>query len=187
MDSYVDIRLLPDPEFPASTLMDALFSKFHRGLVIHGEGAIGVSFPDAENNRRGLGERLRLHGHAADLERFSQGDWLNGMRDHITLAGPAPVPLKARHRTVRRVQSHSSPERERRRLMMRKGLQLEEAIQRIPDDRASFLNLPYVSLGSRSTGQKFKLFIEQLPLKDEAQAGIFNAYGLSMSATIPWF
>lgn len=33
MDAFVDIALLPDPEFPATTLLNALFSKFHRGLV----------------------------------------------------------------------------------------------------------------------------------------------------------
>ena len=33
MDAFVDLTLLPDPEFPATTLMNALFSKLHRGLV----------------------------------------------------------------------------------------------------------------------------------------------------------
>ena len=35
MDHYLDIRLLPDPEFPAPLLMNALFTKLHRALVSH--------------------------------------------------------------------------------------------------------------------------------------------------------
>ena len=72
MDAFVDLTLLPDPEFPATTLMNALFSKLHRGLVGHGEGTIGVSFPDVEDAHRGLGSRLRLHGSAADLRDFHE-------------------------------------------------------------------------------------------------------------------
>ena len=39
MDTYLEIRLLPDPEFVPTMLMNALFSKLHRGLVEQGGGA----------------------------------------------------------------------------------------------------------------------------------------------------
>jgi len=187
IDAFVDIALLPDPEFPATTLLNALFSKFHRGLVGHGEGAIGVSFPDVKEAHRGLGSRLRLHGSAADLRDFMGADWLTGMRDHVAIDGPAPVPAGARHRVVRRVQAHSNPERERRRFIARKGVSPEEALAAIPDSRAEQLDLPFILLTSRSTGQQFRLFIEHLPVVDEPQPGTFGSYGLSPTTTIPWF
>ena len=187
MDHYLEIRLLPDPEFPATTLMNALFSKFHRGLVGHGEGAIGVSFPDVKDAHRGLGNRLRLHGSAADLRDFMGANWLTGMRDHVAIDGPAPVPAGARHRIVRRVQAHSNPERERRRLIARKGVSPEEAQMAIPDSRAEQLNLPFRLLSSRSTGQQFRLFVEHLPVEDQPRSGTFGSYGLSPATTIPWF
>lgn len=34
MDHYIDILLLPDPEFPASMLMGALYNKLHKALVV---------------------------------------------------------------------------------------------------------------------------------------------------------
>ncbi len=163
MNAYIDIRLLPDPEFPATTLMSALFSKFHRGLVHYGEGAIGVSFPDVKDGDRSLGSRLRLHGAAEALRGFQQTDWLAGMRDHVSANAPATVPASARHRVVRRVQAKSNPERERRRLITRKGISKEEAMTAIPDTRVKHLDLPFVVLNSRSTGQQFRLFIEQRP------------------------
>ncbi len=44
MNHYLDIRLLPDPEFTATVLMSALFSKLHRGLAELGTGRVGVQF-----------------------------------------------------------------------------------------------------------------------------------------------
>ena len=187
MDAFVDIRLLPDPEFPPTTLMNALFSKLHRGLVAFGEGAIGVSFPDVRERPHSLGTRMRLHGTADTLRCFMETDWLSGMRDHVTSALPAQVPPEARHQIVRRVQAKSNPERLRRRLIARKGITEDAARAAIPDNCTKALDLPYVVLRSNSTGQQFRLFIEHLPPQNQAQTGEFSAYGLSPDATVPCF
>jgi CRISPR-associated endonuclease Csy4 len=186
MDSYIDLRLKPDPEFPATTLMSALFSKLHRGLATYGRGDVGISFPDAAD-KRSLGCRLRLHGNAAALHQLVLIDWLRGMRDHVAISEIMPVPTEAKPWRVRRVQAKSNPERLRRRLMARKGLDHESACQLIPDSRAEMLDLPYVVLSSATTGQRFRLFIEQLPVPEKVVSGSFNAYGISTSATVPWF
>ena len=187
MDSYIEFRLLPDPEFPVNTLMNALFVKLHRGLVNNGEGRIGISFPGIEQNTAGLGERVRLHGTRADLERLMSTDWLQGMRDHLLSSPVSQVPAATAHRVVRRVQAKSSPARARRRLMKRKGISASDALQSIPDCAAERLALPYVLLTSRSTQQQFRLFIEHLPPQKESVHGTFSAYGLSATATVPWF
>jgi len=187
MDAFVDIRLLPDPEFPPTTLMNALFGKLHRGLVAFGEGAIGVSFPDVRERIHSLGTRMRLHGTAETLHRFMATEWLAGMRDHVTSAPPAPVPPETRHQIVRRVQVQSNPERLRRRLIARKGVSEEAARAAFPDNCTQKLDLPYVILRSNSTGQQFRLFIEHLPPQNQAQTGEFSAYGLSPDATVPYF
>lgn len=187
MDSYIELQLLPDPEFPTNTLMNALFAKLHRGLVSNGEGRIGVSFPDVEQKGIGLGARLRLHGTAADLERLMSANWLQGMRDHLLCSPLSSVPANAAYRVVQRVQAKSSPERERRRLIARKGVSVESAVQAIPDSAAEMLRLPYVLLTSQSTQQQFRLFVEHLPVQKDAVWGTFSAYGLSSTATVPWF
>lgn len=187
MDTYIDIRLLPDPEFPPTLLMNALFSKLHRGLVNFGDGSIGVSFPDVREKSRSLGQHLRLHGTAATLEQFMQSGWLKGMNDHLKVSDHCAVPNKVSHRIVRRIQAKSSPERERRRLIAHKGVSEEKARSTIPDEKVKLLDLPYVVLNSQSTGQQFRLFIEHMPEKVEPQLGSFSAYGLSTTATVPWF
>ena len=188
MDRYLDIRLRPDPEFPATVLMSALFGKLHRGLVTLATDRIGVSFPEVERETVvGLGERLRLHGAAAELERLMVLPWLAGMEELVHVGAITAVPNGARHRVVRRVQAKSSPERLRRRWMKRKGFSEKEARRAVPDSVAERLDLPYVVLTSRSTGQRFRLFIEHGPVRATPRDGRFNSYGLSRSGTVPWF
>jgi CRISPR-associated endonuclease Csy4 len=187
MDHYVDIDVRPDPEFPAHQLMSALYTKLHRALVAQGRTDIGVSFPGVQAQAPHLGTRLRLHGKLAVLSALLDSDWLAGMRDHAVQGPPALVPLAAQHRAVRRVQVKSSPERLRRRLMRRQGIDEDAAHQRIPDKAARLAHLPFVQLRSTSTGQSFRLFIHHGPLQPVATAGGFNAYGLSLEATIAWF
>lgn len=187
MDHYLEIHLLPDPEFPATMLMSALVGKLHRGIGEHGNERIGISFPDVRDGSRTLGKRLRLHGVLGDLKRLMDVDWRHGMRDHIEVGEISSVPEITKHRIVRRVQAKSSPERLRRRLIARKQIGEEEAKQAIPDSAAERLALPHVVLASKTTGQRFKLFIEHLPVQDESVAGRFGAYGLSPTTTIPWF
>ncbi|AWI81285.1 MAG: type I-F CRISPR-associated endoribonuclease Cas6/Csy4 [Betaproteobacteria bacterium HGW-Betaproteobacteria-13] len=187
MDHYIDIKLLPDPEFSAPMLMNALFAKLHRGLVDHGGGDIGVSFPEVGGKTLALGSQLRLHGNSTSLGLLMQNGWTQGMRDHITLIEPRPIPTTVQHRVVRRVQAKSNPDRLRRRLMSRKSIGAEEALTAIPDSSAKRLTLPYVEMSSRSTGQRFRLFIEHLAPQPEPVAGGFGTYGLSDIATVPWF
>lgn len=188
IDHYLDLVLLPDPEFAPQQLMDALYAKLHRALVGLGAEGIGVSFPGLDESTCRLGNRLRLHGAAGDLDALMKTPWLTGMRDHLRVGEMAAVPMKrVLHRNVRRIQVDSSPERLRRRLMRRLPLDAAAAHERIPDSAAERLRLPGVNLRSRSTGQQFRLFVAHGPLQDDPVPGKFNAYGLSPRATVPWF
>jgi len=72
--------------------------------------------------------------------------------------------------------------------MRRHGIDADTASARIPDTSVERLQLPFVTIGSASTGQPaFPLFINQHYNLPSAIAGAFNSYGLSPVATIPWF
>lgn len=187
MDHYVDIEVRPDPEFANHQLMGALYAKLHRALAAQSSQRIGVSFPGMDEVGTHLGTRLRLHGELEHLCTLLGSDWLSGMRDHVALTSPLPVPHQAPHRTVSRVQVKSSPARLRRRLIRRHDLSEEEASQRIPDDAVRSTHLPFVQMRSISTGQAFRLFIRHGPVQAMPNAGDFNTYGLGQGATIPWF
>ncbi|MGB9098113.1 type I-F CRISPR-associated endoribonuclease Cas6/Csy4 [Erwinia sp.] len=184
MDHYIEIRLLPDPEFSATILMEALFAKLHRALGSTAQGAIGVSFPVAGKT---LGDRLRLHGTYAALSKLDALSWRKGLRDNTDDSGILPVPQTTQFRTVRRVQLKSSAERLRRRSVRKGWLSEEEAILRIPDAREKRSSLPFIRLRSSSSNQHFLLFIEQGKIVAQAVPGEFSVYGLSNLATVPWF
>jgi len=184
---FIDIRILPDPEFGQFILLGALFSKLHRALVDLNSNDIGVSFPDYSLRPRSLGQVLRLHGTDAALERLMGTSWLHGMWDHTSVSQQQKVPDNAEHCQFVRRQFKTNVERLRRRRMRRKGETVEEACQAIPDDVAREPELPYVQLRSLSTGQPFCLFLERVKPCLEPTEGEFNTYGLSRTATVPWF
>lgn len=188
MSHYLDIQLRPDPELTPQHLLNGLYARLHRALVELGSQDIGVSFPEHDDSKPGLGARMRLHGPATSLQALSDTPWLKGMLDHLKVSAIQPIPAGTQHRQVSRVQAKSSPARLRRRAMRRHGLDAHAATQRIPDSAAEHLRLPFVVLGSRSTGQAaFPLFILHGPLLPVPVSGAFNSYGLSQEATIPWF
>lgn len=187
MDHYVDLTLLPDPEISEPHLMGALFSKLHLALVELRSEHIGVSFPAIRQSPAWLGDRLRLHGGQASLAKLLALNWLAGMRDHIHATSVLHVPPDVSFRVVRRVQAKSNPERLRRRQMRRHGLSADEAMHRVPETATEHLHLPYVQLTSRSTAQSFRLFIRHGELLEAETLGTFGAFGLSATATVPWF
>lgn len=187
MDYYLELKILDDPEFVPSQLMNALFGKLHRALVQLDNQRIGVSFPEAKTDKPYLGKRLRLHGTAADLDALMCLSWLTGMRDHMVLGEMLSVPESVQYRVVRRVQAHSNLERLQRRCIKRHGVDEQEARRRYSAASAQHVELPFVSIRSQSTGQHFRLFVEQGKLLTEPQTGVFSCYGLSATATVPWF
>lgn len=185
---YLDIRLRADPELPPHQLMGALYGRLHRSLRRLGSRDIGVSFPAYDHARPTLGDHLRLHGPADRLHALMETTWLVGMLDHVRLGDIAQAPAAVKHRTVSRAQAKSSADRLRRRAMKRHGLDATAATERIPAAVEQRLKLPFVHLGSRSTGQpSFPLFIRHGDLADTPARGDFSSYGLSSIATVPWF
>lgn len=187
MTHFIEILVLPDPDFPEHQLVAALYSKLHRALAARMSIQIAISFPDYDLSPLRLGCRLRLIGRRTDLEPMTALDWLAGMRFFVSVSAIQEVPVNAAHRTLRRVQAKSNPDRLRRRQMRRHGITTEEARLRIPDASAEKLRLPYVQLSSSSTGQQFRLFLKLGSPEPAAVAGNFNAFGLSSTATIPIF
>lgn len=188
MDRYIDLSVLRDPDFAPQHLLSALFAKLHRALVSLGSNDIGVSFPAHGNSPPTLGDHVRLHGTEDRLESLMALGWTRGLGDLLRVEPIKAVPAASGHRCVQRVQAKSSPERLRRRAMRRHSINAQEAAARIPDSAAESLRLPSLRLASSSTGQPgFLLFVRHGPIQDSPCSGTFSSYGLSASATIPWF
>ncbi|MBN8713586.1 MAG: type I-F CRISPR-associated endoribonuclease Cas6/Csy4 [Xanthomonadales bacterium] len=184
---YIDLTVVPDPETGSAQILGVLYDHLHLALAHQRRDTIGISFPDYSLNPRSLGTTLRLHGSQTDLQQLLATDWLKGMRDHVRIKDIAAAPADAQHRTVQRKQFKTSAERMRRRRMRRKGETEEQAKIAIPSSMERRPDLPYVHLHSRSTLQPFCLFIAIGPPLRQAISGPFSSYGLSGTATVPWF
>jgi len=184
---FIDIRLLPDPEFGRPLLLGALYGKLHRALVELGTSDIGVSFPGYCLRPRGLGDVFRLHGESMALQRLMATEWVSRMRDYTAVGDIQPIPVVTEHRQLMRRQFKTSVERLRRRRMRRKGETVEQASLAIPDEVERQPALPFIQLRSQSTGQPFCMFLALSEPLTTPTKGVFNTYGLSTTATIPWF
>ncbi|MEA2119709.1 type I-F CRISPR-associated endoribonuclease Cas6/Csy4 [Halovibrio sp. HP20-50] len=189
MDHYIDIRLRPDPDFAPPMLMGALYNKLHRVLFDLQATDIGVSFPAHKHGVRArtLGDHLRLHGTQARLGQLMGADWLTGMRDHTQISELLAVPESTKHINVARKQFNTGSPSRAKRYAKRHDISEDAAQQIYAKLAARRIELPFVQINSRSTQQRFSLFIEQGEPKEKPVAGSFNHYGLSPSATVPWF
>lgn len=184
MDHYLDIRVLPDAELSAELLMGELFMRLHLALAERNTGDIGVSFPDVALTP---GARLRLHGSQAALAALEATPWRADFLDYCHSGTIAPVPAVTAWRTVARVQVKSSPERLLRRSVRKGWISDAEAKRRLAIIKPQQTALPWLTLRSQSTGQRFRLFIRHGELRQSPVSGRFSRYGLSSEATVPWF
>lgn len=176
MDHYLEIRVLPDPEFSSEMLMAALFAKLHRVLGARGQGDIGVSFPDVNVMP---GTHLRLHGSAQALQELEASTWRKGLTDYCQCSPVTPVPEIKGWRVVSRVQVKSNPQRLLRRSVKKGWLTEEQAIERLATQAEQRTDLPFLNMKSLSSQQQFKLFIRHGDLLKEPVKGEFSSYGLS--------
>lgn len=184
MDHYIEIRVLPDPEFSEEMLMAALVAKLHRALGQRGKGDIGISFP-AHSMKPGA--VLRLHGDHQALSELESLAWRKGLSDFCQCAGIQPVPAVKQWCCVSRLQVKSSAQRLMRRSVKKGWVTEEDAQQRLLTMQEARTDLPWLNLRSLSTGQSFRLFIRHGELLSAPVSGAFSTYGLSATATVPWF
>lgn len=189
MDHYIDIRLRPDPDFAPAMLMGALYNKLHRALFDLQTEDLGVSFPSHKHGVRArtLGDHLRLHGTQARLQQLMSTDWLTGMRDHTQVSEVLTVPASAQHINVARKQFNTGSESRAKRYAKRHDISEDEARKIYAKLAERRIELPFVQINSRSTQQRFSLFIEHGKPAVSATEGTFSHYGLSPNATVPWF
>ena len=183
MNYYLDIHILPDPEFKETVLMNALHTKLHKALCDLESTTIGVSFP---NNERTLGDRLRLHGSAEVLDKLQCQSWIGGMSGYCLQSDIQPVPSDSKFRNISRQQPTMSPAKLKR-LFKRGSITDDEVKQYKVKMFAKGLDNPYLEIVSGSNGQRHRRYIEFGPLLDNPIKGAFDQFGLSKIATIPWF
>ena len=183
MNSYIEITIKPDAEMPLNWLLNAIYTKLHKALADASSTNLGVSFPKMKIT---LGDTLRLHGKVITLDRFTSSDCLGGLRGYYSLSPILPVPDTAQHRTISRKQP-SMTQSKLNRLLKRGSISQEQVKEYRVKMFTKGLDNPYVELKSASNGHSHRRYIEFGELRDKPLIGDFDQFGLSKTATIPWF
>ncbi|MBO9494862.1 type I-F CRISPR-associated endoribonuclease Cas6/Csy4 [Thalassotalea sp. G20_0] len=188
MDSYCELKALPNPEIIQSAVVSALMQALHSLLPTY-EGRIGLAFP-AYGQQRTLGGIIRILGKKADIDAF-HSVLANHLviRDYALLTPVSGIPEGiSKHSCYSRKQpkGNSRYQRQKKRHLER-GTWSEALEQAMHAQISKPLRLPHVGLKSSSNGQSFLLFIERHN-KAKAEDGQFNSYGLALDhATVPEF
>ncbi|MFT7009939.1 MAG: CRISPR-associated endonuclease Csy4 [Colwellia sp.] len=183
MNSFIDIQLKPDAEMREAELSSKVFTKFHKVLVQLNSNQIGISFPQANLK---LGLLFRIHGDVSMLHDLQGLDWLGPLKGYCNESEIATVPTQVMYRVISVKKSNLSKSKLRR-LISRNSIDKDgEKRYKVKMLSQGFDN-PYLDLQSSSTGQIYRKFFEFSGIKDNPEHGSFDTYGLSKTATIPWF
>ncbi|MDZ7906154.1 MAG: type I-F CRISPR-associated endoribonuclease Cas6/Csy4 [Cypionkella sp.] len=183
MNYYLDILLKPDAEMRENVLMNKVYTKLHKALCDLQANDVGVSFP---RYKIMLGAQLRLHANRERLDQIASLNWLGGLAGYCDVSGVNAVPENVQHRVISRIQTTMSNAKLQR-LIKRAGLTEPDIKAYKAKMFSRGLDNPYVELDSGSNGHKHRRYLKFGDLQLDAQAGDFDQFGLSKSATVPWF
>lgn len=183
MEHYLCIKLKSDEESPVYFLRNICFTKLHKALFSLKSTDIAISFP---NYKVKLGDVIRLHGSDSRLSELQGTNWLGGLSGYCDTSQIQAIPDAVKHRNISRIQTNMTASKLRR-LIKRGSINAEEAKQYKAKMFTQGLDNPYLELDSASNGNKHRRYIQFGELLDKPIAGGFDQFGLSKTATIPWF
>jgi len=191
MKYFIDITLSPGPEVPLYFLWHKVYQHIHLAFVeinLNGTVGIGVSFPEYNDEKSHLGNKLRLLSpHQHQLEQLNLG-FTSGLNDHLHISPVQKIPHKIQgHAFFKRIQPKNSNERLARRRANRKDISLQQALDYFKGRSEIYSKAPYIHIQSKSTGESYRLIISRQPVQQATSTQLFSTYGLSSSSTVPIF
>lgn len=183
MNYYQDFKVKPNKKRNTPSLMSSLYANFHLALVKGAFTNIGVSFPNVGEN---IGNIIRIHGTEENLK-FLGSKWIhNAISDCVIVGDITLVPEEHDQRNIRRHKPKFSNARLRR--LIKRGTIDAAGIQNYR--RKMFteqVELPFLDVWSESSKNLYRTFFDISEPKKSPASGEFNSFGLSESATVPWF
>ena len=192
MNYYQEVSLLPNADIGLYFFWQKLYQQIHLALVenksAENASAIGVAFPEYNDDKYFLGRKLRLFAEDGQtLEQIHCEKWLIRLSDYMHVSRIKPVPEKlVGYARFKHIKLKGNKEKLARRRAKRKAETLEQALAHFEDFEEQRINLPYINMHSETNGGRFRLFIEK-QVMEQAQTGLYSCYGLSNTTTVPLF
>lgn len=191
MRFYIEVTLLPSVDISLYFLWEKVYGQVHLALVEQQDKnrkvAIGVSFPDYDEQKNLLGTKLRLFaGSREELEAQAMEKWLARLLDYVHITSIREVPVGCEYGVFKRLQPKSNNARLARRKAKRAGVSFDEAMASFAKDKEKMSKAPYLWCNSLESKKRYRLLIGRSAM-EQAQIGTFSTYGLSSSSTVPIF
>lgn len=183
MEYFIDIKIKPDAEMRINVLLNKTYSKLHKALFTLKSTEIGISFP---HYKVMLGNVIRLHGTENKLTELQSSDWLGGLKGYCTVSSIQAIPTGVSHRNISRIQANMT-ETKLRRLIKRGSITEAEVKVYKAKMFSKGIDNPYLELESGSNGHKHRRYLQLGELTNSPVSGVFDSFGLSKTATVPWF
>lgn len=201
MRKYVEITLLPDAETPLYFLWSKLYQQLHLAFVevadLDGKVNVGVSFPNYHQEKRQLGNKLRVFAETeTELENLQLTKWLERLSDyvHSKKIQNVPEPVKG-YAFFSRLIEKGNDEKLARRRAKKLGVSYEEALKFFQDKQNRLqpkrdVHLyPFISMQSLSSENRDRHPVTVV--RSEAQGLVFgkgfSTYGLASDSSVPLF
>ena len=189
LSHYFEIKAVPHEEMPQSAITSLAMQDLH-SLLKDFEGKVALAFPNYQKHVLTLGGRIRCFGDSASLEILRLKLSNKTISDYAIITNINPVATNIRgYYNYSRVQNKGLSDLRRQQRRLESEGVCEDRIKEILGNKAQNqkqITLPHVHIKSSSTGQQFLLMIKQKQ-KPMKSTGVFNSYGLSKDATVPWF
>ena len=200
MNFYQELTFVSNAEVNLGFIWEKVFQQLHITLVENkigvNESAIGFSFVSYGVHQFPLGNKLRLFANSEnELVKLDIHECLKRLNDycHVGFIKPVPADIKQYALFKRKIVKTIKSKAKRKAKYLNKPYD-EVLSSLLKDGEPIKKKLPYINVESLSTKKRFDqnvsypflLFIEQT-LFDSPQDGSFDCYGLSKTATVPWF
>lgn len=200
MKYYLDITLLPNTEINLPFLWQKIFQQVHIALVDNkigdNESAIALSIVNYGNNDFPLGNKLRLLADSKDtLIKLDIQQWLERLSDYSHIKSIKNVPNDIKQYAQFKRKAVKSIEKKAKRRAEHLNKPYSDVLDYlIKEGKSASCSLPFIKVESQNTKKRieqnvscqFLLFIKR-DFFETPISGKFDCYGLSKTATVPWF
>ncbi len=187
MKYYIDIKLLNEGEISLGFLWKKVYAQIHLALVEINNESIALSFPNYGTKIFPMGECLRIFANdKEDLIDLKLDTWLERLKDYLCMGEILAIPKTDKFVQFKRRQFKANLLKRAEKQALRRGISVADALKHYEGMEDKSSKLPFIMVKSLSSDQELKLFIEKIDFDSEVE-GTFNTYGLSKTATVPWF
>jgi len=180
MNKYIDIKVKARKNTKESSVVSEVVAEIHKYLSRNDINTIGLSYP---NMYPALGNVIRIHGTEEELEKMYDEALWEGFS--VSATRIKRIPENVEYVKISRVRNKMNNAKLNR-LIRRNSISTEDIKKYRVKMVSSGLDNVYLQLCSETNNNHYKRFMAVSNMTEEV-TGVFDMFGMSAVATVPWF